>query len=104
MVAIDVARGAKISRDLRRLADRNDLAAIHRNSAVANDAAVGIDGDQPIDIRDNKVDTLHGVFQKIVIAAERGNARAGRIPVRVAPALTFIARGGATNPAVCEFR
>src|SRR3954465_10798155 len=45
--------------DLRRLADRRDLAALHGNRRIADDAAAGIDGDQPGNVRDDKIDSLH---------------------------------------------
>jgi len=45
--------------DLHRLADRRDLAALHGNRRIADDAAAGIDGDQPVDIGNDKIDSLH---------------------------------------------
>ena len=42
--------------DLRRLADGDDLAAAHRDRRIADDAAPGIDRDEPVDIRDDKID------------------------------------------------
>src|SRR4051812_47959745 len=45
--------------NIRRLADRRDLAALHGNRRIADDAAAGIDGDQPGNVRDDKIDSLH---------------------------------------------
>src|SRR3954469_506215 len=46
-------------RDLDRLVDRDDLALVYCDRCVANDAALGINRDQPIDIGDEQVDGLH---------------------------------------------
>src|SRR5437764_10102931 len=45
--------------DLRRFANRRDLAALHGNGRIADDAAGGIDGDQPGDVGDDEIDSLH---------------------------------------------
>src|SRR6478609_5807584 len=46
-------------RDLSRLVDGDDLALVYCDRCVANDAALGIDRDQPIDLGDEQVDGLH---------------------------------------------
>ena len=46
-------------RHLGRLVDGDDPALVYCDRCVANDAALGIDRDQPIDIGDEQVDGLH---------------------------------------------
>ena len=59
MPAVNLALAGVALGHLRRLADRDDLAAVDRNRGIADDAAAGIDGDQPVDIGNHQVDTLH---------------------------------------------
>ena len=59
-------------RDLGRLVDGDDLALVYCDRCVANDAALGIDRDQPIDIGDEQVDGLHAGLRRSVPAVMRG--------------------------------
>src|SRR5882757_2992993 len=57
--AVDQLPSGKALRDLGRLVDRDDPALVHRHRRIADDAALRIDGDQPIDVSDEQIDGLH---------------------------------------------
>ena len=57
--AVDQLPSGKALRDLGRLVDGDDPALVHRHRRIADDAALRIDGDQPIDVSDEQIDGLH---------------------------------------------
>ena len=59
VAAVDGLLAGVVLGDLGRLADRDDLAALHGDRRIADDAAAGIDGDQPVDVGDDEIDGLH---------------------------------------------
>ena len=65
VAAVDGLLAGVALRDLGRLADRDDLAAVHRDRRVADDAALRIDGDQPVDVLDDEIDGLHWLTRHV---------------------------------------
>src|SRR5262249_37602942 len=59
VAAADGLPGGMTFRHLVSLADGDDLALMHCHRSVADDAALRIDCDQPVNVIDNEVDALH---------------------------------------------
>ena len=57
--AVNAALARKALGDLGRLADLDNLAFAYRDRRIADDAASGVDGDKPVDIRYQQIDGLH---------------------------------------------
>ena len=66
--AVNAALSGKSLGDLGRLADLDDLAFIHGDRRVADDAASGVDGNKPVDIRYQQIDRLHPWLRLLVFA------------------------------------
>ncbi len=56
IAGVDGAAAGIGLRDRRGLVDGDDLAALHRDRRITDDAAAGIDGDEPVNIGDDEID------------------------------------------------
>src|SRR5262249_48163989 len=57
--AVDLCSTGKALGYLSGLVDGDDLALVHGDRRIADNAALRVDGDQPIDIGDDEIDGLH---------------------------------------------
>ena len=82
VAAVDGAAGRILRGEIGGLADGDDLAGVDGDRRVADDAAAGIDGDQPADIGDEEINRLHAFHSDLnSTSTRRSGGGDGRLPL-----------------------